>query len=227
MDFDSIQNLDLFLSFILGILSSAAVGYFYFRLQKKTDDILVSSAELQKSASNMIKETQELHSLRTALVRNQQDRQTEMLKMGEQLSHHVKEQVEDLILGMKHPDFFSSNAVMDLTPRETKHYSDTPRVGHFLIDKEKVVPGDEINILFRVNDDKWNFSVPSGVKITHSGGLLSHEKTTAKYMYANLKISENFANNLYELKMNLTDDIGNENEQFISIPISEKQLVNN
>lgn len=60
--------MELILSFSIGAFSSAVVGYVFYRMQKRTDDVLISAAELQEKTSEIIQETQLLHSMRTALL---------------------------------------------------------------------------------------------------------------------------------------------------------------
>lgn len=90
-----------------------------------------------------------------------------MLKMGDHLSHHINEQVEDLLLDAKHPEFFSSTDVIDLTPKEEEVNSDIPRIGHLLVASSAIKPGSGVRVIFRVNDDEWNFAVPNGVTVSH------------------------------------------------------------
>ncbi len=209
---------EILISFFVGAAASALISAIIYFLQKKTDTVLVSTSELHSQSLNLIQETQKLHSLRTAILRNQQDLQTEMLKMGENLSHHIKEQIEDLVLSTNHPDFFASTKILNLTPPSNTQNPDTPVLGDIIINSNKVSHGEQIGIMFRVNDDKWNFPVPSGATIHHPGGVLTPNKVTAKYMY--FEVTMPTEGSQYPLTFFLIDESGNQNSQKITIPVS-------
>lgn len=209
---------EMLVSFLVGAAASALISAIVYFFQKKTDIVLVSASELHSQSLRLIKETQELHDLRTALLRNQQDMQTEMLKMGEHLSHHIKEQIEDLVLSTNHPDFFVSTKILNLTPPCNTQDPDTPVIGDIIINSNQISHGEQIGIMFRVNDDKWNFPVPSGATIHHPGGILTPNKVTAKYM--NFEITMPAEGSQYPLTFLLVDAAGNQNTQKITIPVN-------
>ncbi|KAA8693955.1 hypothetical protein [Pseudomonas caricapapayae] len=209
---------EILISFIVGAAASALISAVIYFLQKKTDTILVSATELHSQSLKLIEETQELHSLRTAILRNQQDIQTEILKAGEHVSHHIKEQIENLVLSTNHPDFFVSTKTLNLTPPSNAQDPDTPVIGDLIINNNVISHGERVGIMFRVNDEKWNFSVPSGAAIHHPGGILTPNKVTAKYMSFEIIIPAKGSQ--CPITFLLIDEAGNQNTQKITIPIN-------
>lgn len=218
MESHSMEMSEMVISFFVGAAASALISAIVYCLQKKTDAVLVSASELHSQSLRLIQETQGLHNLRTALLRNQQDMQTEILKMGEHLSHHIKEQIEDLVLSTKHPDFFASTKTLNLTPLRNTQNPDTPVIGDIIVNRNNVSNGEEIGIMFRVNDEKWNFPVPSGATVHHPEGVLTPDKVTAKYMHFNITIPTEGSQ--YPLTFLLVDEAGNQNSQEVIIPVT-------
>ncbi|MFJ6090026.1 hypothetical protein [Pseudomonas chlororaphis] len=181
----------------LGIAASCLIAWVVYTVQKR-------DAKVLEALANLLKEQQ------AALI--------EMQQMHEHLSHHIKEQLEDFVLTKELPAFFDSDVALNLTPNFSVVDPDIPRLGEVILDRNIVRAGDSIEVLFRVDDDKWNFPVPDGATVLHEGGALIAEPTSGKYMSLNIVIPAS-AKNAHNLEFLLVDQGGKENRQIVSIPL--------
>ncbi|KPA92181.1 hypothetical protein PF66_00852 [Pseudomonas asplenii] len=203
---------------VISIIASGVIAWCVYLIQKRDGEMKETISALDSQRIERGLELQQLNALRTALLRNQQDMQTRMLEMQEWLGHHIKEQVEDLLMTERHPGFFASEDVLDLTPPRPAAQSDIPRLGELRLDSRVIKAGQTVGVLFRVDDDGINFPVPQGVLVRSGGKVIPVDGTSAKYMHCQVLIPADSGHE-HELEFVMKDAASNENTQKVLIPV--------
>ncbi|SDS35274.1 hypothetical protein SAMN05216598_1316 [Pseudomonas asplenii] len=203
---------------VISIVASGVIAWCVYVVQRRDAEMkeVISALDSQRIERSL--ELQEMNSLRTALLRNQQDMQTRMLEMQDWLGHHIKEQVEDLLMTERHPGFFASENMLDLTPPRPSVSSDIPRLGELRLDSRVIKAGQAVEVLFRVDDDGINFPVPHGALVRSGGQVIPVVRTSAKYMRCQVLIPADSGYE-HELEFVMKDAANNENTQSVLIPV--------
>ncbi|NWE49603.1 hypothetical protein [Pseudomonas gingeri] len=203
---------------VFGIIASGVLAWAVYAIQKRDSEMKEAISALDSQRIEQGLELQKMISLRTALLRDQQDMQTRMLDLQEWLAHHIKEQVEDLLMTERHPGFFVSSNAVNLPLPAPSVSSDTPRLGELRFDSPAIAAGQTLGVLFRVDDDGLNFPVPHGVTVRLGKQVISVEKTSAKYMHCQVLIPADGGHD-HELEFVMTDMADNRHTQRIAIPV--------